>query len=366
MVKKRLIEIIHGSGRLIYHIAVVGLSAAFVLSLPFTVSFAAKKFLAYWSLIGNDKIFLISVEMALTILFILLSHYIHKSWKNRKLSNMARAAGLVFVGSTRGLFSRRTIKKFKEQEGFARDVMVIGSTGFRTFVDPKGDLHNVMKHCREAKIMFLNPYSDGANARARSILDPDITLETFREQIKKSIDFLKGLKAIQKKVRLKLYRNIPLFKLVIIGDYIWIQHYHAGLDVRMLPEYVFKHDKNTGSLYIPFYHYFLTKWNDPEIPEYDLETDELVYRDVAGNEVRREKFEEMEKKPMPSADPSNHLVEGNTLSLMGHHRKGAHVEDGLLEAGQTLRKGLHPGGEAFFPARLKSLIPDTACWKTIL
>jgi hypothetical protein len=52
-----LTEVIHGSARLIYHIAVVGLSAAFVLSLPLTVSFAAKKFLAYWSLIGNDKIF---------------------------------------------------------------------------------------------------------------------------------------------------------------------------------------------------------------------------------------------------------------------------------------------------------------------
>jgi hypothetical protein len=169
---------------------------------------------------------------------------------------MARAAGLVFVGSTRGLFSRRSIKKFKEQEGFARDVMVIGSTGFRTFVDPKGDLHNVMKHCREAKIMFLNPYSEGANARARSIVDPDITLESFREQIIKSIDFMKGLKAVQKNVRLKLYQDIPLLKLVILGDYIWIKHYHAGLDVRMMPEYVFKHDKNTGSLHIPFYHYF--------------------------------------------------------------------------------------------------------------
>ena len=33
--------------------------------------------------------------------------------------------------------------------------------------------------------------------------------------------------------------------------------------------------------------------NNLGIPEYDLETDELVYRDRAGNEVKREQFNEV-------------------------------------------------------------------------
>jgi len=30
--------------------------------------------------------------------------------------------------------------------------------------------------------------------------------------------------------------------------------------------------------------------NDPDVPEYDVEADMLIYRDLAGNEIRREKF----------------------------------------------------------------------------
>jgi hypothetical protein len=35
------------------------------------------------------------------------------------------------------------------------------------------------------------------------------------------------------------------------------------------------------------------RWNDSAIPEYDLDTDELVYRDGSGNEVKREAFNEV-------------------------------------------------------------------------
>jgi len=70
---------------------------------------------------------------------------------------MARDAGLVLVKPVKGFFSRKKIKKLKEEQGFAKDVLVIGSTGFRTFVDPKGDLHHVIQNCRMAKIMLLNP-----------------------------------------------------------------------------------------------------------------------------------------------------------------------------------------------------------------
>ena len=78
-------------------------------------------------------------------------------------------------------------------------------------------------------------------------------------------------------------------KLAVLGDHIWIQHYHVGLDVQTMPEYMFQHDQNPGGLYTPFYQYFLMRWEDPNIPEYDLETDDMIYRDKGGNVVRREK-----------------------------------------------------------------------------
>ena len=41
-------------------------------------------------------------------------------------------------------------------------------------------------------------------------------------------------------------------------------------------QYVFHHNQNNGSLFMTFYQYFLLRWNDPAIPEFDFETGELV------------------------------------------------------------------------------------------
>src|SRR4030043_1587882 len=127
LVKKRFWEdLINNSSRIIYHMVVATLSAAIALSLPLIMSFIAKNILIYWSIIGNEKLFVISIEMAFAILLILFFNYMGRSWKDRKLSNMARNAGLVFVITTKGLLSRRRIKKWKEKQGFAKDVMVMG------------------------------------------------------------------------------------------------------------------------------------------------------------------------------------------------------------------------------------------------
>ncbi len=284
-----------------YHVVVVALSAGIGLSLPFIVTFIANNFFLYWSLLENERRFLVSVEIGLAVLLILFFNYIGRSWRDRRSAKMARGAGIVHFFPTRGPLAQRRIKRLKEAQGFVRDVLVISSTGYRTFVDPKGDLHKVLQNCREAKIMLLNPHGGGARTRANSILDPNVTPENFNEQIKKSIEFLKGLKAIQKNVKLKLYENSPFLKLVILGDYIWMKHYHPGLDVHSLPEFVFEHNQTPGSLYAPLYQYFLARWGDLHIPEYDFETDDLVYRDEAGNERLREKFDAAQAD-IPSSD----------------------------------------------------------------
>ncbi len=103
---------------------------------------------------------------------------------------------------------------------------------------------------------------------------------------------MKGLKSLQKNIRLKLRPDVPLVKLAILGDYLCLQHYPTGLNVRKMPEYVLKHDQH-GSLFDLFYQYFVNEWFERDIPEYDLDTDELVYRDKSGNEVKREKFNDV-------------------------------------------------------------------------
>jgi hypothetical protein len=277
--------------RVLYHVVLVALSAGIAFSLPMTVNFVSRRFLAYWATVENQKIVLISAEIVLAVMLILLFNYIDRNWRDRKFAKMARGSGMVHFFPTTNFFTLRKIKKLKKRQGLAREVMIVSSTGFRTFVDPKGDLHEVVRTCRDAKIMLLNPFSEGARMRARSILDPNITPESFDEQIRKSIDFLKDLKAGRKNIKLKLYQDSPFLKLAILGDYVWIKHYHPGLDIQALPEFVFDHDQNPGSLYNPFYQHFLTCWENPGNPEYDFDTDDLVYRDGSGNEIKREKFD---------------------------------------------------------------------------
>ena len=271
----------------LYHIVVVALSAGIALLLPA----GAKQFLSFWSRVEHDTLSLIAVEVTVAILLIVCLNYFHRSMRDRALANVATGAGLVsfFPRRTRG--AQRHIKQLKEEQGTGRTISIIGSSGHSTFVDQVGGLSSVLDKCLGARIMLVNPYSQEASARIQAIDHPEFTLDTFREEVRQSIQLLKRLKAMGKAVKLKLYSDSPLMKLVILGDYLWLQHYHADLDVQTMPEYVLRHNSKDHGLYTLYSHYFVQRWESAEIPEYDLDTDELVYRSKTGNEIRRERFE---------------------------------------------------------------------------
>ena len=271
----------------LYHIVVVALSAGVALLLPA----GATQFLSFWSRVEHDKLSLIAVEMAVAILLIVCLNYFRRSIRDRALAAVATGAGLVsfFPRRTRG--AQRNITQLKEEQGTGRTISVIGSSGHSSFVDQVGDLSSVLDKCLGARIMLVNPYSQEASARIQAINHPEFTLDTFREEIRHSIQLLKRLKAMGKAVKLKLYSDSPLIKLVILGDYLWLQHYHADLDVQTMPEYVLQHNRKDHGLYTLYAHYFVQRWESAEIPEYDLDTDELVYRSRTGNEIRRERLE---------------------------------------------------------------------------
>jgi hypothetical protein len=270
----------------LYHIVVVALSAGIALLLPT----GAKQFLAFWSRVEHDKLSLIIVEMTVAILLILCLSYIHRSIRDRALAAVATGAGLVSFSPRRARGAQRHIKKLKEEQGTGRTIMVIGSSGYSTLVDQVGDLSSVLDKCLGAKILLVNPYSEEAGTRIRAIDHPEFTLAAFREEVRQSIALLKRLKAMGKAVKLKLYSDPPLIKMVILGDYLWLQQYHADLDVQTMPEYVLRHNRKDHSLYTLYAHYFGQRWESTEIPEYDLETDELVYRSKTGSEIRRERY----------------------------------------------------------------------------
>jgi hypothetical protein len=260
--------------------------------------------LSFWSRVEHDKLSLIAVEVTVAILLIVCLNYFRRSMQDRALATVATGAGLVSFFPRRTREAQRHIKRLKEEQGTGRTISVIGSSGHSTFVDQVGDLSSVLDKCLGARIMLVNPYSQEVRARIEAINHPEFTLETFREEVRQSIQLLKRLKAMGKAVKLKLYSDSPLIKLVILGDYLWLQNYHADLDVKTMPEYVLRHNRKDHGLYTLYAHYFVQRWGSGEIPEYDLETDELVYRNKTGNELRRERFE-----IEPASEEAGALVE---------------------------------------------------------
>jgi hypothetical protein len=367
----RKIIAIFGRGTLpfLYHILLAGMSAALVLSLPLILNFLAEKLLLYWSLVGNSKVFSFSLELILTVLFLLFTTRLCKNWENHKISKMAKAAGLISIIPSKGLLAKIKIKTLKQKQGHSMEVMVIGSTGFRTFVEPQGELHQLLKDCQKARIMLLNPTREGASVRAKSIPNPEITPEIFADRIKKSIHFLKTLKAMQKNIRLKLYPDPPFLKMAVLGNYIWLQHYRAGLNGETMPKYVLRHDPDTGSLYLPFYQLFMERWNNPEIPEYDFETDQLIYRDRGGHELRREKLDATETDINVRRDGLGRSMvhdgskEENASPSHSHTPMDiVPVDDFPFTLRHNLHGGLHPGGKQFAMLRARDPICEAAHW----
>jgi len=269
------------------HLVVIVVSAGIAFSLPW----AARHFLAFWSHVEHEKVLLVSVELAVATLMILFVNFLRRSIRDRRLAKTAAEAGLVSCFHTQGKGVRHQIAANKTQQGLGRPLRVIGFTGFSTFADPQSDLYPIVQNCLEGKILLANPFSDAVRRRIEQQPDPGAAWSRVHHEVVASIRLLKSLKAAGKPVKLKLYSDLPLVRLAILGEHVWLQCYHTGLEVGARPEYVFQHDRQEHGLYALWYQYFLKRWTSPALPEYDFDRDELVYREDGDGEVRREAFD---------------------------------------------------------------------------
>jgi len=113
--------------------------------------------------------------------------------------------------------------------------------------------------------------------------------------------------------------------------------------------------------------------NNLGIPEYDLETDELIYRDRTGNEVRRESLNEKKMNVLPNTELRNDQStqndnegENGTFSLPRDRGNYPCPGDSYIIAGRHIHNGLHPGGKEFYLLRSKNPICEAAGWIAIL
>lgn len=247
----------------------------------------------WWPKVEAQGGLLLLSELALASTLVLMFNLVRIAWHNKRNVGLARLASLVHARNGDGgrllqWLDRKMIRGFP----VVRDAFVLTLTGFDTFIDKRSLLRESIEQAYEIRVMLVNPAGEGLR-RHVATLPQEITLLSLQREIQVSLEYLSELRKIGRKVTLRFYDKEPFWKVIVLGEHVWVQYCHSGLEVKRQPEYVFalqRHNPRQG-LFVPFYMHFLELWNDNSHPEYDFDTGELVYRDAAGNDVGRASFE---------------------------------------------------------------------------
>lgn len=312
------------------------LSHALITLLAIGIAFAlpqAAQYILYywWPQVEADAKLMLATEILLAAVLVLLFNLVVVSWNNRRFVESAKLASLVHARKGRGggwlvrLRQRRMLRRLPA----SRDAFVLTVTGFHTFVEQPSLAASAFNTAYEIRVMLLNPASGGARQRISS-LPVEIGLSAFSDEIEASIGRLEALRKAGKKVTLKFYDDAPFWKVVVLGEHVWVQYCHDGHELRHATEYVFAlNSQEPGhGLFVPFYMLFLRKWSEPQHPEYDFDTRQLVFRDALGKEVRREPFvlrpaDDPEKPGFTPVNPPNSIA--TTASVP---RRAARIRQG--------------------------------------
>ena len=276
-----------GLRQILTHGVITMLAVAIAFSLPGIANYILNE---WWPEVQNNANLLLATEVALASVLALLFNLAKIAWDHRQRVLTARLASLVHArNSGSSWWSRRRERALIGQLPAPRDAFALTLAGYDTFVADDSLLRGVIGKAYEIRVMLVNPVGKALRERADT-LPPEITVLTLHTEIEATIGYLSGLRKFGKKVNLKFYDEEPFWKLIVLGDYVWVQHCHSGFAVTEQPEFVFalQHREPRHGLFVPFYMVFLNQWNDARHPEYDFDTNELVYRDASGKETGRE------------------------------------------------------------------------------
>ena len=275
-----------GLRQILTHGVITVLAVVIAFSLPGTANYVLNE---WWPHVERNANLLLATEVALASILALLFNLAKIAWDHRRGVLTARLASLMYARNAgAGWWLRRRERALVKHLPAARDAFILTLTGYDTFVAEGSLLRGVIEKAYEIRVMLVNPVGKALRERADS-LPPEITVLTLNTEIEATIGHLSGLRKFGKKVKLKFYDEEPFWKLIVLGDYVWVQHCHSGFAVKQQPEFVFalQHREPRHGLFVPFYMVFLNQWNDARHPEYDFDTNELVYRDGSGKETGR-------------------------------------------------------------------------------
>lgn len=269
----------HGLAKGLKHVASHAAVTLLAVGVAFSIPAAAQYVLfQWWPKVQDNSQLLLITEIVCAAALVLLFNISRFAWSARRAAKINHLAALVDarVGRERG---RGGSTALYDQIPAARDALVMLVTGGELFGGKNAGLIRALESCREIRVLLLDPDSEGACTRAHGSDDPERTLEAHRQELRQCIAYLAKLRAAGKQVALKFYGHAPFWRLVLLGDHVWVQYCHEGDEVETSPEYVFalRQDNPSQGFFAPFHVYFLNQWGDPLNPSYNFAGDELIY-----------------------------------------------------------------------------------------
>lgn len=271
------------------HVVITLLAVGIAFSLPSAASYIL---FYWWPMVQGDSQLLLITEISFAVVLVLLFNILKVAWNGRRGMHMNKIASLVYAREQRGWMSRLKDRDMRKKIANVRDVYIMSITGYDTFVSGNSDLQKTLDMAYEIRVLLANPYGKGVASRALSTDDPEAMFQAYCKEVETSINYLRKLAETGKKIKLKFYEEPPFWKLVVTGEYVWVQYCHIGHEVKSQPEYVFglQHDNPQRGFFEPFYKHFLDQWKEQGHPEFNFETSELIYRNEDGNEIQRTAF----------------------------------------------------------------------------
>lgn len=270
------------------HVLLTALAVGIAFSLPVVAQYILYQ---WWPRVAADTGLLLATEISLAASLVVFFNMWRVASENRIKGRVADTAALVYARQRVNWLSRLRERGLIRKMPAARDAFVLTLTGYDTFTDRRSPLRAPLQAAYEIRVMLLNPAVRAAEKRVSSLPEA-VTRQSYVEEVDASIAYLAALRTQGKKVTLKFYEHEPFWKVVVLGDHLWVQHCHTGYPVKDQPEYVFalNRDNPRLGLFVPFYMHFLEQWGGSHHPSYDFETRELVYSDEKGRELRRARF----------------------------------------------------------------------------
>lgn len=182
-------------------------------------------------------------HLSITVVVILCVIYIVQRmlhWPTRRIG-IIKNSSIFYFRKNRTVTDKTKNKDFLlDQCKIAKSILIIGATGFQTFArsdhEGKAMLRDALEKdiTGEIKIILIHPFGQNARSRAEAL---GVTLSNYQSDISNSVAFLKELKRKGKNVALKFYEQKPIWKMIILDNFLWLQHYHQNRHVEYMPVY---------------------------------------------------------------------------------------------------------------------------------